>query len=218
MGGAGMKKNGCMLVGLCGRSGAGKGYVSGIFRDLGIPSVDTDRVYRDMTGPSDMLSPCMKALVERFGAEVASPDHSLNRVVMRSLVFSGDKQALADLNRITHALILEETNRIAAELYENGAEIVLIDAPLLFESGFNEMCESVICVTAPEETLVRRIVRRDGLSEEDAKKRLAVQKTVEELENRADFVISNDAEYETMVLRVKECAETLRMIREERYL
>ena len=103
-------------------------------------------------------------------------------------------------------------------MYESGAEIILIDAPLLFESGFNEMCETVICVTAPEETLVRRIIRRDGLSEEDAKKRLAVQKTVEELEDRAEFVISNDAEYDTMVLRVKECAEKLRRIREERYL
>ena len=213
-----MKKEGCMLVGLCGRSGAGKGYVSGIFGELGIPSVDTDKVYRDMTSPADTLSVCMKALVERFGPEAASPDNSLNRAVMRSLVFSGDKQALADLNRITHALILEETNRIAAELYENGAEIVLIDAPLLFESGFNEMCESVVCVTAPEETLIRRIIRRDGLGEEDAKKRLAVQKTVAELEDRSDFVISNDAEYETMVLRVKDCAEKLRLIREERYL
>ena len=213
-----MKKEGCMLVGLCGRSGAGKGYVSGIFGELGIPSVDTDRVYRDMTAPAEKLSVCMQALVDRFGPDVASADNSLNRAVMRSLVFSGDKQALADLNRITHALILEETNRIAAELYGNGAKIVLIDAPLLFESGFNEMCESVVCVTAPEETLIRRIIRRDGLSEEDAKKRLAVQKTVAELEDRSDFVISNDAEYETMVLRVKDCAEKLRLIREERYL
>ncbi|MBQ7929496.1 MAG: dephospho-CoA kinase [Clostridia bacterium] len=212
-----MKKSGCMLVGLCGRSGAGKGYVSGIFGELGIPSVDTDRVYRDMTAPADELSVCMKALVERFGPEVASADNSLNRAVMRNLVFSGDKQALADLNRITHALILEETNRIAAELYENGAEIVLIDAPLLFESGFNEMCECVVCVTAPEETLIPRIIRRDGLGEEDAKKRLAVQKTVAELEDRSDFVISNDAEYEVILERVKDCAEHLRQIREERY-
>ena len=210
-------KNGCMLVGLCGRSGAGKGYVSGIFGELGIPSVDTDRVYRDMTSPAPQLSVCMKALVDRFGPEVASDDNSLNRVVMRNLVFSGDKQALEDLNRITHALILEETNRIAAELYENGAEIVLIDAPLLFESGFNRMCECVVCVTAPEKTLIRRIIRRDGLCEEDAKKRLAVQKSVAELEERSDFVISNDAEYEIMVTRVKDCADNLRQIRKERY-
>ena len=213
-----MKNSGCMLVGLCGRSGAGKGYVSGIFSEMGIPSVDTDRVYRDMTSPSEELSVCMKALRDRFGTEVVSPDNSLNRAVMRSLVFSGDKQALEDLNRITHALILEETNRIAAELHAGGADIVLIDAPLLFESGFNEMCECVICVTAPEETLVRRILRRDGLGEEDARKRLAAQKTAAELEDRADFVISNDAEYEIMAERVKDCAGKLRQIRKERYL
>ncbi|MBQ8369104.1 MAG: dephospho-CoA kinase [Clostridia bacterium] len=212
-----MKKNGCMLIGLCGRSGAGKGYVSEIFAQYGIPAVDTDQVYRDMTAPSDTLSPCMRALVERFGREAANDDNSLNRAVMRKLVFSGDKQALADLNRITHALILEETKKIAAELYKNGSDIVLIDAPLLFESGFDAMCEAVVCVTAPEQTLIRRIIRRDGLSEDDAKKRLAVQKTVAELEDRADFVISNDAEYEIMLLRVKECADALRKIRGERY-
>ena len=212
-----MKKDGCMLVGLCGRSGAGKGYVSGIFAELGIPAVDTDKVYRDMTAPSPELSVCMKALVDRFGPEAASADHSLNRAVMRKLVFSGDKQALEDLNRITHAFILEETNRIAAELYESGSDIVLIDAPLLFESRFNEMCECVVCVTAPEETLLRRIIRRDGLGEEDAKKRLAVQKTAADLEDRSDFVISNDSEYEIMADRVKDCAQKLRLIREERY-
>jgi len=212
-----VKKDGCMLVGLCGRSGAGKGYVSGIFAELGIPAVDTDKVYRDMTAPSPELSVCMKALVDRFGPEAASADHSLNRAVMRKLVFSGDKQALEDLNRITHAFILEETNRIAAELYESGSDIVLIDAPLLFESRFNEMCECVVCVTAPEETLLRRIIRRDGLGEEDAKKRLAVQKTAADLEDRSDFVISNDSEYEIMADRVKDCAQKLRLIREERY-
>ncbi len=63
-------KNNPVLVGLCGRSGSGKGYVSELFAEIGIPSVDTDAVYREMTSPSEMLSPCMKELAERFGREV----------------------------------------------------------------------------------------------------------------------------------------------------
>ena len=198
-----------ILVGLCGRSGSGKGYVSELFAEIGIPSVDTDAVYREMTSPSETLSPCMKELAERFGNEVISPDGSLNRSVMRGLVFSGDADALADLNKITHKHILEKTMQIAAELAENGAEIVLIDAPLLFESGFDSFCVCSICVTAPEEKVLKRIMRRDGISEEDAKKRLAVQKPVSELRARADFEIANDSEREVILERVKAVAESI---------
>lgn len=194
---------GALLVGLCGRSGSGKGYVSELFRKIGIPSIDTDAVYRDLTSPSDELSPCMKELSERFGSAVISPDGSLNRAEMRKLVFSGDSAALDDLNKITHKHILEKTAEIAAELAESGAEIVLIDAPLLFESGFDRFCVCTICVTAPESSVIRRIMRRDGISEEEAQKRLAHQKPVSELREKSDYEIVNDAESEVILERVK---------------
>ena len=215
-----MKKNGVMLVGLCGRSGSGKGYIAKMFAEYGIPSVDTDAVYRRMTAPvSDRsaLSPCMNELIERFGEQILSSDFSLNRVVMRSLVFGGDTAALADLNRITHRHILEKTQETAEQLCRDGAPIVLIDAPVLYESGFDKMCERVVCVTAPEDVIVSRIMKRDGLSEEDAKKRLASQKTREELEDRADYVIFNDDERPVLYERVKRCTESLREIRAELY-
>ena len=215
-----MKKNGVMLVGLCGRSGSGKGYIAKMFAEYGIPSVDTDAVYRRMTAPvSDRsaLSPCMNELIERFGEQILSSDFSLNRVVMRSLVFGGDTAALADLNRITHRHILEKTQETAEQLCRDGSPIVLIDAPVLYESGFDKMCERVVCVTAPEDVIVSRIMKRDGLSEEDAKKRLASQKTREELEDRADYVIFNDDERPVLYERVKRCTESLREIRAELY-
>ena len=213
-----MKKNGVMLAGLCGRSGSGKGYVSALFSARGIPSVDTDRVYRDLTGPADPLTPCMAALRERFGDPVVSPDGSLDRAAMRALVFGGDGEALADLNRISHRFILEETEARALSLWREGYGIVLIDAPLLYESGFDARCECVVCVTAPEETVVSRIMKRDGIGREDAQKRLRAQKTAEELEERADFVIVNDdCPKEELIRRVEECASALRAIRGERY-
>lgn len=198
-----------MLVGLCGRSGSGKGYVSELFAEIGIPSIDTDAVYRDMTGATEELSPCMKELVERFGEKILAVDNSLNRAVMRELVFTGDTQALADLNHITHHHILKKTLEIADNLADNGAKIILIDAPLLFESGFDSMCASSICVTAPESTVIRRIIRRDGISEEDARRRLATQKSVTELTEKADFIIVNDCEREILAQRISECAEKL---------
>lgn len=215
-----MKKSGVMLVGLCGRSGSGKGYIGKMFAEYGIPSVDTDAVYRGMTShvpDKTKLSPCMVELVERFGEQILADDFSLNRPVMRNLVFSGDADALADLNRITHRHILAETQSAAEQLYRDGFNIVLIDAPVLYESGFDKMCECVVCVTAPEEVIVSRIIKRDGLSKADARKRLASQKTREELEGHADFVISNDDERPVLYERVKRCTESLQAIRDEYY-
>ena len=204
-----IEKCGAVLVGLCGRSGSGKGYVSELFGEIGIPAIDTDAVYRELTAPAENLSPCMKELAERFGSAVVSSDGSLNRAEMRKLVFGEDSTALSDLNRITHRHILERTAEIAFELAMNGAVIILIDAPLLFESGFDRFCACTICVTAPEASVIRRIMRRDGISEEDAKNRLAHQKPVLELREKSDYEIVNDAEREVILERVKTISDKI---------
>ena len=162
------------------------------------------------------MSPCMKELVEKFGAEVAKDDNSLDRAKMRSLVFGNDRGALDELNRITHKYILFETEKIAAELQDNGNDIVLIDAPVLYESGFDRSCAAVIAVTAPEEKVIERIMRRDGVTSEDAKARLSTQKPVSELTDRADFVIVNDGDDDRLDEVIRECADTLRKMQKEK--
>ncbi len=207
-----------MLVGLCGRSGSGKGYTAEIFAELGIPSIDTDLVYRKITGPSEALSECMSALVKHFGGRIVADDNSLNRAEMRSLVFGeGKSQNLAVLNSITHAFILKKTLEEAEKTAEYGKKIILIDAPLLFESGFDKLCVKNICVTADEKTLLRRILRRDGISEDEAKRRLATQKPVSELEELCDYVIENNCEREELARRVGHCADELRRVYEENF-
>ena len=200
-----------MLIGLCGRSGSGKGYVSRLFERYGIPSIDTDAVYKGLTSPSDTLSPCMIELTERFGAETALPDNSLNRAYIREIVFAEDKTSLSDLNRITHKFILTETLAKVQEYSENGFPIVIIDAPLLFESNFSEICDFIVCVTAPEDISIRRIIERDGITHEAAIKRLNAQMTSEELENRCDAVIFND-DTDRVKDEVSDLAETIREI------
>jgi len=202
-----------MLVGLCGRSGSGKGYIAAMFADRGIPSVDTDRVYRDMTGPAKQLSPCMQELTERFGQDILTPDNGLDRAVMRNLVFGTDPvclQNLADLNRITHKHILARTEEIAQAYIRDGAAFVLIDAPVLFESGFDARCAAVICVTAPEEVRMERIMKRDTIDRESARRRLENQMEEELLVQKADFVIDNNADRQTLYKRVDEVIAALR--------
>ena len=192
-------------VGLCGRSGAGKGYISSLFAQWGIPSVDTDRVYREMTGPTDTLSACMKELVCAFGEEILCPDGSLNRRALADTVFAeGGDSARRELNRITHAHILRQTRQIADVYSKAGAPFVLIDAPLLFESGFDVFCRYTVCVTAPDDVCVSRIKARDGLTETEARRRLAAQISGEELVRLCDFAIVNDG-----IRPVKEQAEQI---------
>ena len=213
-----MKKSGIMYVGLCGRSGTGKGYVSSLFETFGIVSVDTDEVYRSMTGPCEELSPCMKELVGWFGDSVLEKDNSLNRKVLRNIVFS-DENALSRLNEITHKHILAESERIAERYVEQGKSIVLIDAPLLFESGFDRKCEKIICVTCPLEDSIERIVKRDGLTRKDAIKRLSTQKSTRELVKLSDYMISNavSQKKEKLVRHIMHVAVELKKIYSEKY-
>ncbi len=192
-----MKKG--IWIGLCGRSGTGKGYVSRLFALHGVPSVDTDAVYRRITAPADTPSACMVELVSAFGEEIRNADNSLNRKILSGIVFREDgSEDLRRLNSITHKHILKETERIAHSLFEDGAKAVLIDAPVLFESGFDDFCDCTLCVTAPFEVSLERIQKRDGITREEAVRRLSSQLPEEELIRRCDFRVVNGKNEKTL--------------------
>lgn len=183
------------LIGLCGRSGSGKGYVCAQFRRFGVPSVDTDAVYRELVGAGSACAECKAELRREFGDGIFLPDSSLDRRALAAIVFSpGAQQRLSALNSITHKYILAECLRRAAAYEAGGAHAVIIDAPLLFESGFDTMCDINICVTAPDDVCVRRICERDGINEYEAKRRLAAQKSADELRALCTCEIVNDGE------------------------
>ena len=135
------------VIGLCGGSGSGKGAVSRIFAEIGIPSIDTDAVYRRMT-LSD--SPCMRALAAEFGKEIINSLGGLDRARLASIVFN-DPSRLKTLNKIAHSFILDETRRRLAEYSDEGFPAAVVDAPVLFESGFDKECDEIICVLADSE-------------------------------------------------------------------
>ena len=181
------------VIGLCGGSGSGKGSVCEIFSELSVPSIDTDLVYREMTSAD---SPCIRELRREFGDGIVNSDGSLNRGMLRALVFSSadSETNRHKLNTITHRFILHETRRIISEQAKRGAPAIIVDAPLLYESGFDRECDVTVCVIADENIRVSRIVARDGISEDDARKRIAGQISNEELIRRADFVIDNNGD------------------------
>ena len=182
------------VIGLCGGSGSGKGAVSRIFAEIGIPSIDTDAVYREMT-LSD--SPCMRALRREFGKEVVNSLGGLDRTRLGSIVFN-DPSRLKILNKIAHSFILDETRRRLAVYSDDGFSAAIVDAPVLFESGFDAECDEIICVLADKETRINRIMSRDGISRDAAEKRIASQMSDDELISRCDHVIYNNADIESL--------------------
>ena len=185
------------IIGLCGGSGSGKGTVCSVFKTLGIPSIDTDAVYRDMVSKD---SPCLRALTLEFGKEILLDDGSLNRKLLAQIVFSGDDKEtkLKLLNSISHKYILEETERIIDKYKQAGYFAAIIDAPVLFESGFNKKCDLTICVIANHETRINRIVARDGITSRQASARIASQKSDEELISLCDYYIENNGDFDSL--------------------
>ena len=196
-----------IVIGLCGNSGSGKSTVCRVFSNYGIPSIDADLVYRDLTAPNRDLT---KRLSERFGKDVLSPDLSLDRKALSKIVFSDRSETLLkELNKITHSSIIEETKSRIRELSEKGARAVIFDAPLLFESGFDKECDVVICVCAHREEKIKRIMQRDNVSFEMANKRIDSQTSEDFLKAHSDFVINSGDEYPDAEIQVKKIIKNI---------
>jgi dephospho-CoA kinase len=189
------------LFGLTGGIGAGKSTVSAALAERGAVIVDGDRIYAELTGRG---GPVLGPLAERFGAEVIAPDGSLNRPVLAAKVFS-DAEALADLNRITHPVIGARINERLAELAATD-QLVIVDVPLMTESttlGAGRVpILGLIVVDVPEEVAVARLVDQRGMSEADARGRIAAQATRADRNARADFVVENSGTREELAAEI----------------
>ncbi len=195
------------IIGLCGGSGSGKGTVSRMFARHGFAYIDTDEVYHAITS---YLSPCLLELKEHFGEDIIK-DESLCRSVLRDKIFSSpDKEKfLSLLNKITHKHILKETLCLIDKLDKNSVFAVLIDAPVLYESGFDSLCDSVIAVLADTEVRVERIMERDGIDKERAVARISSQLPESELKRRADYTIINNGDLISLENEVRRIAEKI---------
>ena len=189
------------VIGLCGGSGSGKGAVSDILHGFGIAVIDTDRVYHEITSrPSE----CLSALANEFGSEVVC-NGALDRARLREIVFDPEhsRTRLSRLNSITHKYVIEETERLISLYRQTGAKGVLIDAPLLFESGLDGRCDTLIAVVANKEVRIARIMLRDGITLDAARKRIDSQIPDARLCEMVDHVIRNDSTLDELYSEVR---------------
>ena len=196
------------VIGLCGGSGSGKGAVCSIFRENGILTIDTDAVYRDLTGRP---GPLIDELKREFGSTIITADGVLNRRALAEMVFSSEnsKEKLERLNKIAHKFILDETRAILSGYSADAARIGVVDAPVLFESGFDRECDVVVSVVADRDLRIKRIVSRDGISVQQAEERIASQMSDAEVISRSDFVVYNNGDLDQLRQRVLELIDEL---------
>ncbi len=175
---------GRFILGVTGNIATGKSTVVEMLVQKGAHHVDADKVYHELTQPG---KPLLKELVAEFGASILNRDGSLNRKALGSIVFY-NPSALAKLDALTHPAVIAESDRRAFAV-EDG--VVILDAVKLIESGHADVCDAVWLVTAPTDTQVERLMRRNRLSDSEAWARVEAQPPLGPKLARADVVISN---------------------------
>ena len=180
-----------LTLGLCGGSGTGKTTAQAAFCEAGIAGLDTDLLYHKLISGDTPLS---RTLITTFGEGIRAAEGGIDRRALAGLVF-GSPEADArrlTLNRITHAEVLRECRAFLDAERKAGAFAAVINAPLLFESGFAEECDITVAILAPRDVRIARIVARDGITPEEAARRIDSQLSDDFLTKRTTYQIHND--------------------------
>ena len=190
---------------LTGGIATGKSYCLGRFASLGVPVIDADQLAREAVAPGPAG---LRAVAERFGRHLIKPDGNLDRPALGDIVFS-DRGARAALEAIIHPEVRRRIREWFAQL-PHDTWLAVADIPLLFETGQEHDFDRVIvCACDPFEQ-VRRVMARDGLTEEEARKRLAAQWPIEEKAARAHYVIRTDGTHADTDAQIASVLEVLR--------
>lgn len=187
-----------IVIGLTGQTGAGKTMLSDSLRARGVSVIDADVIAREVVSGSKS---CLGDLALEFGCSIIDHNGELNRRRLSRIVF-GDKRKLRRLNAITFPHIVDSISDALAACRRAGTPLVVLDAPTLYEAGCDKMCSFVVAVIAPEEERKRRIMQRDGLSEEEALARIHSQHDDAFFKERAAFIIENAGDPSRMIAQM----------------
>jgi dephospho-CoA kinase len=197
------------LVAVTGGIGSGKSTVTGRFAEHGCAVIDADRVAREVVEPGE---PALAEIAERFGPELVREDGSLDRAALAAIVFA-DEDARIELERITHprvaARMAERIAALAAEPWSGTPRLVVVDHPLLVETGQAGRFDAVVVVLAPELIRVQRLQDERGMDAEDVKARLRAQASDEERRAVATHVVDNGGDLASLNAQVDRVYEHL---------
>jgi dephospho-CoA kinase len=190
--------SGMQTVGLTGGIGTGKSTVANVLRRMGATVIDADEATRAVQAAG---SEGLRQIVEAFGPDVLTAGGELDRARLGDIAFA-DPEARQRLNGIVHPLVRQWMADRQQEAFERGDPIVVLDIPLLFEARGAGAFETVLLVYAPEEVQIDRLVRLRGMTEQQARARIAAQMPIEEKRQLATHVIDNTGSLEELERRV----------------
>ncbi|OMD59664.1 dephospho-CoA kinase [Paenibacillus odorifer] len=180
-----------MIIGLTGGIASGKSTVSALLVNKGARLVDADVIAREVMLPGHEV---LAAAAKQFGKEILFPDGTLNRAKLGEIVFQ-DPVALQTLNNLTHPAIRQEIkDRMYSMEQEEPKRLIIVDIPLLFESGLETLFREIVVVYVPREMQIARLMERNRLSLEEAEARLNAQMDIEQKRNKADYIIDNSGD------------------------
>ena len=173
------------IIGVTGSSGAGKDTLCEILENkYNAEIVDADKIAKELSKKGTMY---LKSIVDCFGSKIVNRQGELNRKKLASIIFEDEKKR-EELNKLTFIYVVDEIKRRISKLKK---DIIVVNAPLLFESNLNQICDFVIAIIADRDIQIERIMKRDNLTKEAAEKRLNMQKSNEYFEENADYIIHN---------------------------
>ncbi|HKE84562.1 MAG TPA: dephospho-CoA kinase [Vicinamibacterales bacterium] len=178
-------------VALTGGIATGKSHVRAEFERLGVPTIDADVLARAAVAPG---TPGLSSVADRFGRQVLDSTGALDRRKLASIVFD-DPAARRDLEAIIHPAVRAAIDSWFSSLAPD-QRLAIADIPLLFEAGREHDFDVVILTSCDPATQIRRVMTRDGISESEARQRIAAQLSTAEKSSRADFVISTEGSFE----------------------
>jgi dephospho-CoA kinase len=192
-------------VALTGGIGTGKSYVLARMRDAGVPVIDADLLAREAVAPG---SPGLDTVVARFGPDVLSRDGSLDRARLAEIVFR-DKAARRDLEAIVHPYVRRRIDDFFLSLPDE-VQFAVADIPLLYENGRQRQFDRVIVAACSRDTQIARVMKRGGLTREEAERRVDAQLPIDAKVALADDVIRTDGSYEDTNAQVRDVLARLR--------
>ena len=188
------------VIGLTGGIGSGKSTVSQFLAELGAVILDADKVGHEAFKPD---TEAWREVVAAFGRQILIASGDIDRRKLGEVVF-GNPESLSRLNQIMHPRMYEMVKAQLEEYRRQGVEVVVLEAPLLVEAGWTSLVDEVWVTVAPESTVLRRLVERTALSEEEALARIRSQLPSEERAKHADVVINTDCDLDEVKRKVKE--------------
>jgi dephospho-CoA kinase len=198
-----------LKIAITGGAGSGKSTVARVFKELGAEVLDADQVARDAVAVGQ---PAWQELRRLYSEDFFHENSTLNRSKLAELVFS-DPEARRDLNALIHPLVAQELQQQVADLERQGVDLVLVEVPLLFETGREQFFDLVIVVAAPKDEQIRRLEARDLRGEAEIQGILQAQWPLADKVARADYVVDNSGDQNSTREQVKNIWEKLQKIR-----